>query len=301
MSASAASLRGQIAGASDLQAVVRTMKTVAASSIGQYEASVRALAEYLRTVELGLGVCLRHREHAKQVGASIDGTRAKRSVVIVFGSDQGLVGRFNDIIVDYATTRLATLSRPAQIWAVGGRVHARLVDAGLAPEGVFPVPASVESITPLVSQILVKATPSEHADVAELLLAYNRPLSGSTYEPVVERILPLDDAWRRRLVERAWPSRCLPQIMGTDKATLSALVREYLFISLFAACARSLASENASRLAAMERADQNIDDLLKGLTARLHRQRQSSIDEELFDVMAGFEALSPTKARPFSR
>ncbi len=80
--------------------------------------------------------------------------------------------------------------------------------------------------------------------------------------------------------------------MGDSLATLGALVREYLFISLFRACAESLASENASRLAAMERADKNIDDLLQQLQATSRQRRQSSIDEELFDVIAGFEALS---------
>ena len=55
MSDTTASLRRKIAGAGDLQSVVRTMKAVAASSIGQYEKSVRALADYYRTVELGLG------------------------------------------------------------------------------------------------------------------------------------------------------------------------------------------------------------------------------------------------------
>jgi vacuolar-type H+-ATPase subunit B/Vma2 len=69
-------------------------------------------------------------------------------------------------------------------------------------------------------------------------------------------------------------------------------IREYLFISLFRACAESLASENASRLAAMQRAEKNIDELLEDLNRTFHRQRQSSIDEELFDVVSGFEALS---------
>ena len=72
---------------------------------------------------------------------------------------------------------------------------------------------------------------------------------------------------------------------------MRALVREYLFISLFRACAESLASENASRLAAMQRADKNINDLLEELNATSHRLRQSGIDEELFDVVSGFEAL----------
>jgi alternate F1F0 ATPase F1 subunit gamma len=65
-----------------------------------------------------------------------------------------------------------------------------------------------------------------------------------------------------------------------------------LFVSLFRACAESLASENASRLAAMQRADKNIDELLEDLKRTFHRLRQSGIDEELFDVISGFESLS---------
>ena len=73
---------------------------------------------------------------------------------------------------------------------------------------------------------------------------------------------------------------------------LRALVRGYLFVSLFRASAESLASENASRLAAMQRADENIDDLLTTLHGTFYRLRQDGIDEELFDVVSGFEALS---------
>ena len=79
--------------------------------------------------------------------------------------------------------------------------------------------------------------------------------------------------------------------MGGGTATLGAFIRGYLFVSLFRACAESLASENASRLAAMQRADKNISELLGNLNGTFHRLRQSSIDEELFDVIAGFEAL----------
>ena len=80
--------------------------------------------------------------------------------------------------------------------------------------------------------------------------------------------------------------------MGGDTAALRALIREYLFISLFRACAESLSSENASRLAAMQRADKNIDELLENLKGAYYRLRQSGIDEELFDVISGFEALT---------
>jgi F-type H+-transporting ATPase subunit gamma len=71
-----------------------------------------------------------------------------------------------------------------------------------------------------------------------------------------------------------------------------------LFVSLFRACAESLASENASRLAAMERAARNIDELLQSLQGSFHSRRQRGIDYELFDVVAGFEALSAPSQRP---
>jgi F-type H+-transporting ATPase subunit gamma len=105
-------------------------------------------------------------------------------------------------------------------------------------------------------------------------------------------LLPLDENWRRGLFQLPWPTANLPEVMGGGMSTLRALIREYLFVSLFRACAESLASENASRLAAMQRADKNIDDLLGSLNGTFHRLRQSGIDEELFDVISGFEALS---------
>ncbi len=88
----------------------------------------------------------------------------------------------------------------------------------------------------------------------------------------------------------------IPQVAGEPQNTLLALIREFLFVSLFRACAESLASENASRLKAMQRAEKNIDELLDDLGHKYHRTRQSAIDKELFDVVSGFEALKIDKA-----
>ena len=293
MSDTTASLRRTIGRAGDLQSVVRTMKAVAASSIGQYEKSVRALADYYRTVELGLGACLRESGSAPLIAERKRQTVSSAIGAVVFGSDQGLVGQFNDVVADYAVETLAALTAKPEIWAVGERVHARLADAGLPLLGRFTVPNSVKAITPLVGQILVQSE-SRHSqgEVTELHLFYNRPTSGAVYAPVGERLLPLDESWQRQLTKLPWPKGNLPEVMGGGTSILRALVREYIFVSLFRACAESLASENASRLAAMQRADKNIDELLEYLNRTFHRLRQSSIDEELFDVISGFEALT---------
>ena len=289
MSDATASLRRKIASAGDLQSVVRTMKAMAASAIGQYEQSVRALADYYRTVELGLGACFREGE----IRTNSDAAGKGAINAVVFGSDQGLVGQFNDAVADHAIRTLATLPGKPGVWAVGERVRARLADAGLPILGLFAVPNSVKAITPLVGQLQIEIESHRaKGDSAGVHVFHNRPLSGALYEPVGQRLLPLDGPWRQGLAEVRWPTGMLPEVMGGGAATLGALVREYLFISLFRACAESLAGENASRLAAMERADRNIDELLANLNGAFHRMRQSGIDEELFDVISGFEAMN---------
>jgi F-type H+-transporting ATPase subunit gamma len=285
MSDTAASLRRKIRGAKDLQSVVRTMKAVAASSIGQYEKSVQALAGYHHAVELGLGACFRENGPVSSFAQQKKQTPGASIAVVVFGSDQGLVGQFNDVVADFAIKMLRALSARPKVWAVGERVHACLADAGVIVTGLFSVPNSVKGITPLVGQILVEG------EVDELHLFYNSPGAGVVYAPVHQQLLPLDENWRLKLSELSWPTGTLPEVMGGGTVTLRAFIREYLFVSLYRACAESLASENTSRLAAMQRADQNIDELLEGLNRTFRRLRHEGIDEELFDVISGFEAL----------
>ena len=297
MSDTLASLRRKIEGAGDLESVVRSMKSLAAASIGQYEKSVFALADYYRTVELGLIVCLKKRVAAANEQAGRTDT-AKTVSAIVFGSDQGLVGQFNDVMADFVAKTLAALPGEKKVWAVGERVHARLADAGLPPMGLFAVPTSVNAITSLVGQILV-GIEAHHGpgEIGDLYLFHNGPTSGAAYEPISQHLLPLDEKWVLRLAQLPWPTRNLPGVIGCQEETLRALVREYLFVSLYKACAESLASENASRLAAMQRAEKNIDELVENLNQTFRRLRQTSIDEELFDVLSGYESLSKGKTR----
>lgn len=291
MSDTLAHLRRKLDRAVKLQSVVRTMKAVAASSIGQYEAAVRALADYERCVNLGLSICFRLMRNAS--ATSTKGKGAGVVGVIVFGSDQGLVGQFNEAMADFVETTLAALPGKKKIWAVGERIDARLQDAGLPLVRQFAVPNSVAAITPLVGQLQLESEAQGNDGGAEVYVFHCKPAGSSLYEPVCQRLLPLDAKWRESLAQIPWPTKNPPELFGDEELTLRNLVSEYLFISLFKACAESLASENASRLAAMQRAEKNIDSLLTQLKRTFYRLRQSSIDEELFDVVSGFNALAP--------
>jgi F-type H+-transporting ATPase subunit gamma len=193
MSDTAASLSRQIESAGDLQSVVRTMKALAALSIGQYEKSVLALADYYRTVELALVACFRESEPPAIIVIRKEQADSSAIGAVVFGSDQGLVGQFNEVIADYAIQTLAALPGKPKVWAVGERVHARLIDGGLPPIGLFAVPNSVKAITPLVGQIQIESEEHrEKGEYARLYIFHNRPQSGALYKPVSQRLLPLD-------------------------------------------------------------------------------------------------------------
>lgn len=290
MSNTAASLRRKIASAGDLESVVRTMKAMAASSIGQYENAVRSLDDYDRTVQLGLAACFCQK--LPFVAQKAKGKEDCAIGAVVFGSDQGLVGQFNDLLVDFVIDSLGKLPGKKIVWAVGERIQSRLSDSQFGDVPGFPLPTSISAITGLVGQVLLEMeTRLERGEITQVYLFHNRPKSGAIYEPFSQRLLPLDSGWQRELADRKWPSNNLPEVMSVGEQTLLAFVREYLFVSLFRACAESLASENASRLAAMQRAEKNIGELQDGLSRDFHRLRQSAIDEELFDVVSGFEAL----------
>jgi len=290
MSDSLEGLRRKLDGARQLGSVVRAMKAISGSSIIQYEKAVEALSDYQHAVELGLSLCLGD-ERSLTGGPGTAGDRPTGA--LIFGSDQGLVGRFNEIIGDFAAQSLRKLPGPKTVWAVGERVCPPLEAAGLTVRKQFAVPSSVAAITALVTEIQIELesymTGHRHG---EIHVFHNSPRAAARYEAARQRLLPLDAAWYERLRGMSWPNGRPAQLLGDQTQSLTALIHEQLFISLYRACAESLASENASRLAAMQRAEDNIEKVTGDLQQSLNRLRQSSIDEELFDVVAGFNALA---------
>ncbi len=287
-------LKRKIESTEDLHSVVKTMKALAAVRIRQYERAVESLGDYNETVDVALRVALRNRLEIT-VGAKA-GPKGQLGAV-VFGSDQGMCGQLNDQVASHAMGEMARLSQgdPEKrlVMAVGERIRGRLEDAGQLVDERFPVPGSVTGITPLVQDLLTKIESwNAKQGISRIYIFFSKHLSGASYRAQTVYLLPVDKEWLARLREKEWPNRCLPMFTMDWDPLFSALIRQYLFVSLFRACAESLASENASRLASMQGAEKNIQDHMAELNMRYHQQRQMSITEELLDIVSGFEALS---------
>jgi len=288
----AESLRRTITVTEELQSVVKTMKALAGVNIRQYERAAHAVAEYNRTIEMGLQVALR--ELPLHLFAPIPEAGAKLAAV-VFGSDQGMCGQLNDQVVDYASRALGKLAhrhKEQKTVAVGVRAAAQLEGSGRAVAGTVQVPSSTAGITTAVEEVLNLIEDWHFSQGIELvLLFYARPVSGAWYRVKGVRMLPVDEEWIHSLRVRPWPSKVLPVFTMDQTRLFHSLIREYLFVSLFRAFAESLASENASRLASMQVAERNIEERLHALTTESRQLRQATITSELLDIISAYEAL----------
>ncbi|MFT3855895.1 MAG: F0F1 ATP synthase subunit gamma [Ilumatobacteraceae bacterium] len=290
MSDTLESLQRRKDSAADLKTVVRTMKAMAASRITQFEMAVASLQDYYRTITLGLNACFRQ-TGALDMWVSLRREKSERAgILLVFGTDQGLVGKFNEVVAAKVLKDMNAGGgggRGRELWTVGERISSLLEDAGHPSRQSFPVPVSINTVAMLVNQILLE-TDKIGAPLQMLTLYNNAPLQGTAYAPSMTQILPMGEQWLDRIRQEAWPGKVIPQIVGDPSKVLSELLQQYLFVSIFKACSESLASENASRLEAMQRAEKNINEITDELNQAYNRLRQSQIDEELFDVLAGY-------------
>jgi F-type H+-transporting ATPase subunit gamma len=285
-------LRRKIAVTAELQEVVKTMKTMAAVSIRQYEKAVEALRQFNRTIELGLMIVMRGRREENWRPLAPGG----RLGAVIIGSELGMCGPFNDSLVGLALKRLAELQKEPSaraVVAVGARALARLEEEGEPVESHFDLPGSLNGITSRVQEILLKIEAWQcPGGVERIVLFHNRLVSPAAYRPREVALWPLSLEWLESLGRKPWPSRVLPTFTLARPRLLYALLGQYLFVSLYRAFAESLASENVARLAAMQVAESNIDDRLQALRLSYNQLRQSTITEELLDIVAGFETLT---------
>jgi len=287
-------LQRKINSADKLLSIVKTMKALAAANMRQYEKAVESLDEYYRTVEMGLGVVLEGISETQSFAYHEDSTGAV--IAVIFGSDYGFTGQFNEEILKFALHELneaGVAPKDRIFFSVGEQVYARLEKMDQQIHELFTVPNSLNGINAMVRLLLLKIEEKRsRMNVGKVQLFYNRPRTGVAYYSHQERLLPVDLKVFKRS-KKNWPSRSIPTFTIGREELLAALIRQYIFVSLYRAFGLSLASENASRLASMQAAGKNIEELLENIKAEFRQNRQASITEEIMDIASGFTALNP--------
>lgn len=277
-----------ISSAKSLQSIVGTMKSHASSNIGQFQRAAKASLEYKEVLDKSLYIVLSKEKDLENLVLS------KGNILnIIFGSDHGLAGQFNERIANYCLKTIKNNKVDYNI-VIGQQVNQRLADDFVISD-LFAVPHTTENITKKVNSVLLKIDELRvGSDIKEIVLHYSKPIDRINFEVVSEILFPIDlNAISKNT--REWQSNRIPTYFTNRELIISNLIQQYFFITLYRAFCFSLASENASRLSSMQSAEKNIEERLEELNFEFRRERQNSITEELNDIISGFKVISKSK------
>lgn len=282
-------IRRSIESAENLKTVVGTMKAHASSNINQFQNAAKASMEYRSVLDMSLYVVLTSDEPMVLQDDSDTGG----VLHVVFGSDFGLAGRFNERIASFALEKI--VQNPGDmIIIIGQQILSRIQD-DFSIHRTFMQPQTTDNISSMVNRLLVEIDDLRAASsIGRIVLYYNKPLDNASFAEETELLFPVD-LMALAQPEMEWDSRSIPTYFGEKQDIISDLVRQYFFITLYRAFCFSLASENASRLASMQSAEKNIDNRLEELYDLFRRERQNRITEELNDIVSGFKAIRKSK------
>lgn len=292
MSQSEQRLRRRLSTAEELRSVTRTMKGLAAVNVRHFEQAAGVIDEYQSVVERGLQVVLRH----SPSGGGLESKRpgATEAAVIVFGSNQGLCGPVNRRVAVSTQRHIDRIGVPTRtIVAVGTRLATELEVAGLAVTERLELPHTLESIARRGQRLLTMMDRwrEEQPGVGVWLSFPSYEGRRGGYRPDVVQIVPVSLEWLAEVAGRPWPTRLLPDYTPPREALLQALVRQHLLVALHRSMTQTMAAIAASRLAAMQVAERDIEERLERLEQEYHRLRQAQITEELLDIVSGFDVL----------
>jgi len=285
-------IQRKIDSAQDLYSVVKTMKALAAVNIHYHDRAVEAIEAYHQSIELGFQILLKDSpDILKQPSVKNGGSMG----VIVFGSERGMAGKFNVMVansfMDWEKANTIDYSR-LKMAVIGDRVEEQLKEVGYHPGAKIDFPESRYHLDSAIQELLLFIDGWRFKEkIDDIYLFYNKPKRGIIFESYQFHLFPLDAAWLEELAARKWPSKSLPLYTLSREQLLNAFIKQYFYISLYRAFIETMASENASRLTAMQKAEDNIEERLDNLNSQFNRQRQNAITEELLDIIAGFEAL----------
>ena len=216
----------------------------------------------------------------------------RRIRVICMTSDRGLCGGFNTNLIK-ATERFLkdknSEGKEISLINVGrkGRDYFRKkanvigqwVDILSKFDMTLAVSISNDVITPFIKE-----------EYDELYLIYNQFVNVSVQRPTVVRLFPLPSIGQDVDID---PEKRLDYAYEpSEEVLLQKLLPMYVHVLVFRALLETSAGENGARMASMDNATKNCEDLIKSLTLKMNKARQAAITAELMDIVGGTEALS---------
>ncbi|HEX8468560.1 MAG TPA: F0F1 ATP synthase subunit gamma [Allosphingosinicella sp.] len=292
--ASLKALKGRIASVKSTQKITKAMKMVAAAKLRRAQQAAEAGRPYATRMESVMASLASKVTISPQSPKLLAGTgRDQTHLLVVATSDRGLAGAFNSNIVRAARKKADDLTREGKqvLFYLVGR-KGRAVIQRLYPKQIihqhdtsamkFASFADAQAI----AEDLVGRYQTDGIDVVHLF--YARFQSALVQEPVGQQIIPVTLPAGGNAGSG---SSAAIEYEPDEEEILASLLPRNVAVQIFRALLENAASEQGSRMTAMDNATRNAGDMIQRLSIAYNRQRQAAITTELVEIISGAEAL----------
>jgi F-type H+-transporting ATPase subunit gamma len=294
--ASLKALKGRISSVKSTQKITKAMKMVAAAKLRRAQQAAEAGRPYAERVQQVVASLAGRVTIGPQSPRLLAGTGDDRThLLVVCTSDRGLAGAFNSNIVRAARKRADDLMRQ------GKTVHFYLVGRkGRAVIGrLFPKQIVGQHDTGAIKQVSFADAQAIATDITDRYAAgqfdvaqlfYARFQSALVQEPVGQQLIPVSIPEAAAPAQAVGPSASV-EYEPEEEEILAALLPRNVAVQIFRAMLENAASEQGSRMTAMDNATRNAGDMIQRLSIQYNRTRQAAITTELVEIISGAEAL----------
>ena len=271
------------------QQITKAMKLVSTVKLQRARANAERSQSYFKCMYDTVGSILSrvgHVEHKYLLpGAS------KKKAVIVITSNRGLAGGYNSNIIKLITRHETWKQDDVVVYAIGSKGRDALARSGYEVKedwsDIVEEPAYADAM--VLTERLLKSF--EEGEIGEIYLAYTAFKSTVTHVPTLLKLLPVAKAEASE-EEQEVTDNVLMNFEPEEEAALDLLIPKYITSLIYGGLVEAVASENGARMQAMDNATSNAEEMISDLTLKYNRARQSSITQELTEIIAGAEAIS---------
>jgi F-type H+-transporting ATPase subunit gamma len=285
-------LKKRIASVKSTQKITKAMKMVAAAKLKRAQESAekgRPYSEKMNNIILNLSSGISDKENAPKL---LSGTgKEKVHLCIVLTSDRGLCGGFNTNIIKKAKTYFQKISdegKTLKIITVGSKGYdqlKRVYKDDIVEKISFKDSKTINYLNAeKIGKMVIENFEKKEFDVCTIF--YNKFKNVITQIPQEQQIIPLKSS---EVIENS--SEDNYEFEPDEDEILSNLLPKNISTQIFKAMLENSASEQGSRMSAMDNATRNAGEMVDKLTIEYNRSRQASITKELIEIISGAESL----------
>ena len=285
-------LKKRITSVKSTQKITKAMKMVAAAKLKRAQENAekgRPYSEKMNNIILNLSNGISDKENAPKLLAGTG--QDKVHLCVVLTSDRGLCGGFNSNIIKKAKayfSKIASEGKNFKIITVGSKGDDQLkrqYNDKIVERISFKDSKNVNFFdAEKVSKMIIESFQKNEFDICTIF--YNKFKNVITQIPQAQQIIPLKSSDTKKEDEKD-----NYEFEPEEDEILGNLLPKNISTQIFKAMLENSASEQGSRMSAMDNATRNAGEMVDKLTIQYNRSRQAAITKELIEIISGAESL----------